>query len=400
MHSTDSKNIHKENKNQTLGEKRGIRILHVVGGMNRGGLETWLMHILRHIDRSRFQMDFLVHVTEPCPYDEEVRALGSRIIPCLDPLKPGLYAGNFKRILREYGPYDVVHSHVHHFSGYVLRLAKQAGVPVRIAHSHNDTSVTEAKVGWKRRLYLASTEWWIDRYATIGLGCSSKAAASLFGSSYDRDPRWQILYYGIDLKAFSQSVDPVAVRTELGIPADAFVVGHVGRFHQQKNHEFLLEIAALVAQREPHMRLLLVGDGSLRPDIEQKAIQMGLADKVIFAGVRPDIPRLMLGAMDVFLLPSLHEGLPLVLLEAQSIGLPCIFSDNITEEVDFLKPLMRRISLSQSPSVWAEAVLAAKGDKSVITQTDALALLEKSNFNIQMSVNELTKVYLANFALC
>lgn len=375
--------------------QHSIRILHVVGGMNRGGIETWLMHILRHIDRDRFRMEFLVHTTQPCAYDKEIRALGGKIIPCLDPSQPRLYARNFKRILREYGPYDIIHSHVHHFSGYVLRLAQQAGVPVRIAHSHNDTSSIQAKAGLYRRLYFVLTKWWIARYATLGLGASRKAVADLFGPVGETDPRWRVLYCGIDLTPFRDFINPVSVRTELGIPADAFVIGHVGRFCEQKNHVFLVDIAAEVAKREPRMRLLLVGDSSLRPDIEQKVAQLGLTDRVIFAGGRSDVPRLMLGAMDVFLLPSLYEGLGLVLLEAQAARLPCIFSDVVPEEADVVKPLVQRLSLSQPASAWAEAVLAAPGAASTITQAEALAGVEKRSFNIETSVKALTQLYRA-----
>ncbi|MCY7382158.1 MAG: glycosyltransferase family 1 protein [Microcoleus sp. CAN_BIN18] len=397
MHCKDLTNIKESNQAST--KQRPIRILHVVGGMNRGGIETWLMHVLRHIDRDRFHMDFLVHTEKPCPYDDEARTLGSKIIPCLDPSKPWLYARNFKRILSEYGPYDIVHSHVHHFSGYVLYLAKQAGIPVRIAHSHNDTSSAEANAGWLRRSYLTLTEWSIAKFATIGLGCSRNAAASLFGSSYQTDPRWQLLYYGIDLTPFRESVDAVAVRTELDIPVDAFVVGHVGRFDRQKNHEFLLEIAAEIAKREPKMRLLLIGDGSLKLDIEQKAIEMGLGDYVIFAGLRSDIPRLMLGAIDTFVLPSLYEGLGLVLIEAQAADLPCVFSDVVPEEADVIKPLVQRNSLSKSPLVWAETILAARRDTtSDLSQTDALDIVEKSPFNITFGLKKLVEVYEANFS--
>lgn len=398
MHCKDSTNMKEPNQAST--KPRPIRILHVVGGMNRGGIETWLMHVLRHIDRDRFQMDFLVHTNEPCPYDDEVRTLGSKIIPCLSPSKPWLYARNFKRILREYRPYDIVHSHVHHFSGYVLWLAKQAGVAVRIAQSHNDTSSVQAKARWDRRLYLALTEWWVDRYATVGLGVSHKAAASLFGSAWSTDPRRQLLYYGIDLTPFQSPVNAVAIRTELGLPADAFAIGHVGRFIEQKNHLFLLEIVAEVVKREPRTRLLLIGEGSLRPEIEQKVNQLNLADYIIFAGLRSDVPHLMLDAMDVFLLPSFHEGLPLVLLEAQAAGLPCIFSDAITEEVDIVKPLVRRISLSRSASDWAEAVLSARSDTSLISRSDLLGVLEKSSFSIETNIKELKKVYEANFTSC
>src|SRR6476469_699947 len=153
MHYTNSTNIKQQNQIST--KQRPIRILHVVGGMNRGGVETWLMHVLRNIDRDRFHMDFLVHTEQACSYDEEIRALGSRIIPCVGSnSKPWLYAQNFKHILHEYDTYEIIHSHVHHYSGHILRLAHKAGIPIRIAHSHLDSSPLEAKSGWLRRFYL------------------------------------------------------------------------------------------------------------------------------------------------------------------------------------------------------------------------------------------------------
>ncbi|MEG3971429.1 glycosyltransferase [Microcoleus sp. T2B6] len=393
MYSIKSVDIQTQNHKAKLSDGGLIRILHVVGGMSQGGIETWLMHVLRHIDRDRFQMDFLVHTTEPCAYDDEVLALGSRIIRCPHIHQPWIYSPQFKQILRDYGPYNIVHSHVHYFSGYVLRLAKQAGVAIRIAHSHNDTSSAEAKAKWSRQWYLSLTRRWISKYATLGLGCSQKAAVDLFGPAWKSDPRWQILYYGIDLTPFGEQLDPVSVRGELGIPDDAFVVGHVGRFEEQKNHLFLLEIAAEIAKREPKIYLLLIGSGSLLPHIEQKAIEMGLTDHIIFAGNRRDVPRLMLGVMNVFMLPSLHEGLPVVGIEAQATGLPFILSDVITEEVDIVKPLVQRISLSQPASVWADAVLAARNAASLLTRAESRAILESSPFNIAFSVKSLTKTY-------
>ncbi|MBD2165283.1 glycosyltransferase [Calothrix membranacea FACHB-236] len=367
--------------------------------MVRGGIETWLMHILRHIDRDRLQMDFLVHATNPCAYDEEIRRLGSRIIPCpLQRWRPWEYAANFRQILSEYGPYDIVHSHVHHFSGYTLRLARFAGVPIRIAHSHNDTSSQEAKAGLYRRWYCSVMKSWIAENATLGLGCSHKAVADLFGSQWQADRRWQLLYYGIDLEPFQNLVDPVAVRAELNIPADAFVIGHVGRFHPQKNHQLLIDITAQIAQREPRMYLLLLGEGYLQPEILDRVLQMGLGDRVIFAGSRSDIPRLMLGAMDVFLLPSLHEGLPLVLLEAQAAGLPCIISDEITTEVDIVKPLIQRLSISQSASQWAEVLWHQRNTVLSITRRYALELITQSPFSIETSVQNLQKMYQTQLA--
>ncbi len=386
-------------KNHMLTNQKSIRILHVAHVMSRGGIETWLLDILRQIDRESFQMDFMVHTTQPGAYSEEFRTLGSRIIPCLDLSRPWLYAANFKQILHEYGPFDVVHSHVHHFSGYVLRLAKQAGVPIRIAHSHTDTSQLPSNQGLYRRFYLALMKWWIARYATTGLACSRQAAVDLFGSAWQSDSRWQLLYCGIDLNLFRDYIDPVAVRSELGIPADAFVIGHVGRFHEQKNHSFLLDIAAEVARREPRMCLLLVGDGSLRRNIEDKIAQMGLTNYVIFAGSRPDVQKLMQGAMDIFLLPSLYEGLPLVLLEAQAAGLSCVFSDVVTEEADVVKPLLRRVSLSQSASKWAEVLLTQRSAVSATNQSEALSVVESSPFNIKKSVKQYMNLIQENVGL-
>ena len=356
------------------------------------------MQLLHHMNRDRFQMDFLVHTTEPGAYDPEIRALKSQIIPCLHPSRPWTYASNFKRILREYGPYDIVHSHLHLFSGNVLRLAAQAGVPCRIAHSHTDTSAIEAKGGLYRRLYYAGMKSWINRYGTIGLGINPKAVATLFGSVNETDPRWKAVNYGLDLTPFLDEVDPLTVRAELGIPADAFVIGHIGRFVEAKNHTFILDIAAEVAQREPKMRLLLVGEGSLRPQIELKASQLGLTDHVIFAGVRSDVPRLMRGAMDVFLFPSLFEGLGNVRIEAQSAGLPSVVSDVVPEEGDLIKPLVRRLSLTESADIWAEVILAWRNTPPAINQSDALTIMTNSKFNIEKCVKELEQIYQAQIS--
>ena len=376
-----------------LVDRASIRILHAVGGMNRAGTETWLMHILRNIDRDHFQMDFLVHTDQPCAYDEEIRALGSKIIPCLDRSKPWLYSRNLKRILREYGPYDIVHSHVHHFSGYILWLAKQVGVPIRIAHSHNDTSEVDAHASFSRRFYTTLMKGCIQNYATTGLAASRVAAGALFGDDWENNPRWQVLYCGIDLTPFKTPVDGLVLRRELGIPEDAFIIGHVGRFEEQKNHLFILEIAVNLAKKEPRMRLLLIGDGILRPIIEEKVKQMGLTHYVIFAGLRSDVPQLMQSVMDIFLLPSIHEGLPVVGIEAQSAGLPFILSDVITEELDRGLPLIRRISLSESALQWSDFILNTRESQLNISKPEMLNIIEHSPCNIQNSLTNLVNFY-------
>lgn len=385
-------------------EQHSIRILHVLYAMNTGGIETWLMQILRHTDRERLQMDFLVHVIYPCAYTEEIRALGSQIILCPHPRQyvrqPWQYDRTFKQLLRQHGSYHIIHAHTAHFNGYVLRLARQAGIPVRIAHSHNDSFYADARDPLHRRLYIAFTKSLISRYATMGLAASDRAAAYLFGANWQSDRRWQVLYCSLDLTPFRQQIDPVAVRAEFNIPEDAFVIGHVGRFVEQKNPLFLIEIVAEVAKLEPKTYLLLVGNGSLQSEMEAKVQQVGLSDRVIFAGIRSDVPRLMLGAMDVFLFPSLYEGLGLVLIEAQAAGLPCVLSDLVPEEADLIESLMHRMSLSLSASAWAQAVVAARSNQSAIARSDALALVENSPFNIDIGVKKLVKVYESKVSIC
>jgi glycosyltransferase involved in cell wall biosynthesis len=337
-------------------------------------------------------MDFVVHIEQDQPYDDEVRALGSRILRCPFPASKLFYARNFRRILCSNGPYDIVHSHVHHFSGLVLRLAAEAGIPMRIVHSHNDTSSIQAQARPLRRGYYALMERAIHRYASVGLAASRLAAAALFGRDWECDARWRVLHYGIDLAPFERCVDRDSMRANLRIPAAAFVLGHVGRFVDQKNHAFLVDIAAAVAAREPRMHLLLVGDGPLRPAIERKVAQLGLEDRVTFAGLRTDVPSLMLGAMDVFVMPSFYEGLPVVGIEAQAAGLPFILSDVISEETDCVTPLLRRLSPVQSPSAWADAVLGARGARAV-PQDEALSRVKCSTFNIHTSVQQLKDVY-------
>jgi glycosyltransferase involved in cell wall biosynthesis len=371
-----------------------VRVLHLVGAMNPGGIETWLLHVLRILDRQRFRVDFMVSTDQQSTYDSDLVSLGSRIIPCLGHRNPWSYGRKFRRILRDEGPYDIIHSHMAHFSGFALRLAHRAGVRVRIAHSHSDISADNARASLPRKLYLALMGRWLARYSTCGLAASGKAAASLYGPGWRSDPRWRLLYCGIDLTPFEQAPDPVAVRAELGLPAASFVLGHVGRFVEAKNHPFLVEIAAEVIRREPRARLLLVGDGPLRPAVERQVAEAGLTDHVLFAGGgRRDVPRLLLGAVDVFVMPSLYEGLPLGGLEAQAAGLPCVLSEAITPEVVHIPRLVQWLSLAQPASHWAEAVLAARQAKADTSQAEALALMRQSPFDIRASVRELEQLY-------
>jgi glycosyltransferase involved in cell wall biosynthesis len=369
-----------------------MRILHVLGAMNRGGVETWLMDVLRNIDRSLFCFDFMVHTAQPAAYDEEAKKLGSRIIACPNPQKALRYGRTLKCILREYGPYDAIHSHVHHFSGWVLRLAREAGVPIRVAHSHSDTRPVDSKAKVIRKVYLGLMKRWIGLHATAGVAASEEAGLALWGSNWRRDPRWRILYCGIDLRSFHIACEKSTVREEFGIPEDAHVIGHVGRFDSQKNHGFMLKVLEFIVRQKPDVWLLLVGGGRLRHDVEREAISKNIGDRVVFAELRDDVPRVLLGAMDVFLLPSLCEGLPVAVLEAQAAGLRCLCADNVTREVSIVPGAVEFLPLAVGPQVWADRVLTLL-DEPRHHPEYARDVVTNSPFAIENSVAALCRFY-------
>ena len=369
-----------------------IRVLQVVARMHRGGVETWLMQVLRHIDRSRFLMDFVVTQPEPADYDEEVLALGSRIWPC--PLRPDptQFMRQFRAVLDVHGPYRVVHSHLHHFSGFVLGLARHAGVPVRLAHSHLDTASEDASAGVVRRAYLGLMRVALRRYATGGMGVTASAATALFGEDWRSDGRWRVARCGLDFGAFRAGADLGALRAELGLTPDAIVLGHVGRFDPQKNHAYLLRVAEAAFARDPLARLVLVGTGPLRGEVEAEAERLGIRDRVLFTGVRADVARL-LRVFDVFVLPSIREGLPLVGLEAQAAGLPIVLSEGGTREVVVLPELFTWRSIANPPAEWAEAALRAARQR--IPLRDAVEALDRSEFSLSRALPALLDVYAA-----
>lgn len=372
---------------------RPRRVLHVVRAMNRAGGETWLMHVLRSLDPRLLQMDFLVHTDIPSAYDHEIIGRGSHLIPCTVSHRSPAYGLAVRSLLRQFGPYDVVHSHVHYFSGFLLGLAQRLEVPVRIAHSHLDTSQEDIMAGWLRRRYLQCARAGIGRYATHWLAASQEAGRALFGQTWEVDPRSQVLHCGIDLQPFQHVEARNEVRASLQIGADEVVVGHVGRFDPQKNHPFIVEIAAEAYRREPRLRLLLVGDGPDRPLIEERLRALGIASRATFLGSRADVPRLLM-AMDGFLFPSLYEGLGLALVEAQAAGLPCLISDCVPAEADLSPELVHRLPLSVGAATWAELLVAVMGGRQV-RRASALASVENSDFNIQKSLEGLYALYRA-----
>lgn len=356
------------------------RILHVVTHMNRGGLETMIMNYYRHIDRSKVQFDFLVHRIQKADYDDEILALGGKIyrLQPLNPLSPA-YLRSLDRFFAEHREYDIVHSHLDCMAGVPLKYAKKHGVPVRIAHSHNSSQPRDAKYLLKL-LYKRN----IVKYATKLFACGQEAGQWMFGTD-----DFTVMNNAVDAAAYVY--DPAAaqqIRKELGVPADVPVVGHVGRFCPQKNHEFLIDIFEQILLRRPDAVLLLVGDGSLRAGIEEKTQNLGMGGHVIFTGVRSDVDAL-LQAMDVFLFPSLYEGLPVSIIEAQAAGLPCLISDGVPVECK-KTDAVEQIALEESSSVWAEAVLEAARQPRKNTTQD----IRCAGFDIRENALRLQEFYL------
>ncbi|KAB2903212.1 MAG: glycosyltransferase family 1 protein [Anaerolineae bacterium] len=370
-----------------------IRILEVLDRLiPGGGVQDWLMNVARRIDREHFHLDFLA--TCAMRYDAELQDLGCRVFIGPSYYHLLAYSRFLARVLRENGPYDMVHVHSHYHSGHALRVAKGEGVPVRVVHCHVNNTWQLPSLSLLRRVFYGHMVKWTKRFATDGFAVSRSAARDLFGADWCADPRWRIFPAAFEEDAFRRlTVDAAAVRRELGIASDAFVIGHVGQFTRVKNHGFLIRMMAIAAKRSSNVVLLLIGDGPLLPAIREEVNRLGLNGHIILTGYRGDVPALMLGAMDAFVFPSLAEGLGLVLLEAQAAGLPILTTSEIPTEAIVVNALVKTLPLSQGEVAWAEAVLSMVNSVPSVTRAEALCLMQRSLFNIDYNVRALEKQY-------
>lgn len=330
-----------------------IRILHEDVIMDQGGIEALLMNVYRHIDRNVVQFDFMMHRPQHAFYEDEILSLGGRIYrtPKFSPI-PGQYQkymSSVESILREHPEYKVLHAHAE-LNLWPLMLAKKVGIPTRIAHSHNAKTTVNLKY-----FFFLYEKAFIKKYCTDMFMCSTPAGEWSFGRETVKNGQVTFIKNGIETERFSFDKQMRREkRAELGV-GDKLVIGHVGRFMEQKNHGFLLEIFAEINKRNPNTVLLLIGDGQLIEENKQKVEKLGIAQSVKFLGIRADVNCLM-QAMDVFLFPSLWEGLPLTGIEAQTAGLPVVMSDVITDEVRVTSNV-HTMSLKDSAQAWADKVL-------------------------------------------
>ncbi|BDG81639.1 putative glycosyltransferase EpsF [Bacillus subtilis] len=367
------------------------RVLHVLSGMNRGGAETMVMNLYRKMDRSKVQFDFLTYRNDPCAYDEEILSLGGRLfyVPSIGQSNPLTFVKNVRNTIKENGPFSAVHAHTDFQTGFIALAARLAGVQVRVCHSHN----TSWKTGfnWKDRLQLMVFRRLILAYATELCACGEDAGRFLFGRSNMERKRVHLLPNGIDLDLFSPAGQAADEKKARGIASDRLIIGHVARFHEVKNHAFLLKLAVHLKKRGVRFQMVLAGDGPLREQMEEEARRLNLLSDVLFLGTEEHIHELM-RTFDVFVMPSLYEGLPVVLVEAQASGLPCIISDTITEKVDTGLGLVKRVSLSKPMDIWAETIVraAAAGRPKRELVKDTLA---KLGYDARRNVGALMNLY-------
>lgn len=339
------------------------RLLCIIGNMNAGGAETFLMKMYRSIDRSKYQMDFCINTNNECFYEDEIKTLGGKIYrisaksQSIKLFKNGLSdcikSGNYKYVLR-------ITSSAMGFMD--LKIAKKAGAKICSARSSNSNDGKSIKA--KAAHVLGKLLY--RKYADVKIAPSDLAAKYTFGKKAYRRGEVHILHNALDLNVYSfDEQTRNKIRKEFSIDDNVKIIGHVGRFSKQKNHTFLLDIFSEIHKKNPDTVLMLVGKGELEDKIKEKIKSLNLEDSVIFTGVRSDIPAL-LSAMDVFVFPSFYEGMPNTVIEAQATGLPCLIADTITKEAN-VTGLVRYMPL-KAPEEWAKEALNMISDTRMQTK--------------------------------
>ncbi len=363
-----------------------LRVLHSVSNMARAGIETMLMNYYREIDRDRVQFDFLANKPVPGEYDDEIRSMGGRVFvsPGLNPLHYPQYRRFVADLLHSDPDIRIVHAHNEAMGYYALQSAKDAGIGVRIAHAHNTQIIKDykypLKLLCKQLLPGAATDYW---------SCGRDAGIYYYG-----EKRWKesgfILRNAINVPRFAFQPDVRdRVRKANGLE-NCFVIGHVGRFNVQKNHTRLLDIFAEIVKSVPDARLALIGVGELEQSVKEKAQTLGIQDKTLFLGQMSDVNE-WYQAMDCFVLPSLFEGLPVVGIEAQTAGLPCFFSDRVTDEI-VLSPQAHRIPLDADDAEWAREILTARNSEA--DRSQGMDIARQAGYDIHEEAKKLQEIYL------
>ena len=365
--------------------KEPFKVLHVFNWFNQGGIENFVMNVYRNIDRDKLQFDFAFLDCREGYFDKEALDLGAHIYHYnSDKNTLWNHYTSLSRIIEENGPYVAVHSHIYFFSGYILWIAKRCGVSIRISHSHETKK--GRKETFKRKAYEVLMRTLIKMNSTNRLACSDAAGKYVFSNYMS----YQVLYNGIDMKRFTfEEEKRKEYRNRLGISGKKVIL-NVGRFVDQKNHDFIIDIFAETLKREKDVVLVLIGMGPLKENVENKLRQLKIFDKVIFVSNIMDTENYYRAA-DVFILPSKYEGMPIVSVEAQSTGLYSLLAENITREVAVTE-IVEYLDIND-PCVWADKIL-----KVVSLESNREIYNKKfinSPFDIRKTIEDLQKIYLS-----
>lgn len=362
-----------------------LRVLQVLGGTALGGAESRIMDIYRNMDRTKLQFDFVVHNTKEDHYNQEIRLLGGKIyrIPKFRFYNIFAYRKAWQHFFREHSEFAAVHGHMTSTAAIYLPIAKRNGVPITIAHARSagtDPGFKGKLTKWLRRNLYEKADYCFT--------CSEIAGDAVFGKQNMQKGEIQIIPNAIEVdKYLYDDVIRTRIREEYGLQ-DAYVIGHVGRFHYAKNHIFLLDIFAEIWKKKENARLLLLGEGALMPEIKEKAAKLGILNKIIFAGNHTNVDDFY-QAMDYLVFPSHFEGLPGTVVEAQAAGLRCLISDKITQEVSVTN-LVSTLSLQDDATVWADYVIEHQD----YARTRDVSLLKAAGFDVKAQVVQLMEFYL------
>lgn len=365
-----------------------IRVLQVLGRLNRGGAESMIMNLFRGVDREKIVFDFVIHTKEHCDFTDEILSLGGRIYsaPRYNGRNHFAYKKWWNNFFKEHSEHKVIHGHMYSIASIYLKIAKKYGL-ITIAHSHTSSAKTGFSGMIKRIIQapLKNIPDWL-------FACSDNAGRWLYGKNVGKRKNYILLKNAIEMQKYVCSPEISGkIRSELDIE-DKFVVGHIGRMVPAKNHPYLLDVFKEFLQINENSVLLLVGDGPSRKEIEKKAQFLGIHEKVIFTGVRSDVNE-VLQAMDCFVFPSLYEGLGIVVIEAECLGLPCFINESLPEEL-YINENIYGISLKKTPKEWAKIISEKRDSK--ISEEVAKENVKNAGYDINVTAKMLENFYITH----
>lgn len=362
------------------------RILHIVGGMNRAGAETMLMNLYRKLDKSKYQFDFVYFIDSKCDYDDEITELGGKIfrISNSNPISRTL---KLSKLLKKEKPFHAIHCHMLFSNAFHVLAAFFAKIQIRISHSHNTSDVNSKT--FFGRLYQNTSRRIIRKFSTHFIACGEAAGEFLFPNNN----KIEYLLNAIDVEEFSNNRIPNRsfLKDEFNLDDGTIVITQIGRISPVKNHKFTIDFAEYLIQKGHKFVIAIVGSGPLKNELLELINEKKLNNSIKFLGIRSDIPNILAGT-DLMIMPSFHEGFPVVLVESQATGVPSLISNNISSEVDLGLKLVNFASLDDEFSTWEKKLLDILKPKD-ISSVQRLKILSNKGFNINNSIKKLENIY-------